>query len=143
MKKILLLEGAIAGHMNHVYDNGEMSFAELKQLVVAAVDGKLRGTEKTDGQNIYISFNVKTNRAVGIRNKTMIAAGGFDRDKMDVWFSDHVSQAIRYSFVEAIDQFEKSIVSLNLSEDEKIQIFGPGVEYTYEISDVKKIYQLA
>ena len=64
MKKILLLEGAIAGHMNHVYDNGEMSFAELKQLVVAAADGKLRGTEKTDGQNIYISFNVKTNRAV-------------------------------------------------------------------------------
>jgi len=138
MKKTLLLEGAIAGHMNHVYDNGEMSFAELRQLVAAAANGKLRGTEKTDGQNIYISFNVKTNRAVGIRNKTMIAAGGFDRDKMDVWFADHVSQAIRHSFVEAIDQFERSIVSLNLSEDEKIQIFGPGVEYTYEISDVKK-----
>ena len=50
MKKELLQEGAVAGHMNHIYDNGEMTFGELKQLLQAAVDGKLRGTEKTDGQ---------------------------------------------------------------------------------------------
>ena len=54
MKKQLLIEGAIAGHMNHVYDNGEMTFGEMKQLLQAAAAGQIRGTEKTDGQNIYI-----------------------------------------------------------------------------------------
>tara|TARA_B100000085_G_scaffold235775_1_gene224155 strand:- start:5699 stop:9133 length:3435 start_codon:yes stop_codon:yes gene_type:complete len=141
MKNDLLLEGAVAGHMNHVYDNGEMTFGELKQLLQAAAAGKLRGTEKTDGQNIYLSFDVKSNRAVGIRNKTMISAGGLDSDKMDLWFSDHPSQAIRYSFVEAIKEFEKLIISLNLDEAEKTQIFGPGVEYDYTIEDVKKYTQ--
>ena len=54
MNNQLLLEGAVAGHMNHIYDNGEMTFGELKQLLQAAVDGKLRGTEKTDGQNVFL-----------------------------------------------------------------------------------------
>ena len=39
MSKDLLLEGAVAGHMNHIYDNGEMTFGELKQLLQAAADG--------------------------------------------------------------------------------------------------------
>ena len=58
----LLLEGAVAGHMNHIYDNGEMSFGELKQLLQAVADGKVRGTEKTDGQNIFLSFNVRNQK---------------------------------------------------------------------------------
>lgn len=122
----LLLEGAVAGHMNHVYDNGEMTFGELKQLLIAASEGKLRGTEKTDGQNIFLSFNVVTGRAVAIRNKTMIKAGGLNSDAMDQWYSDHPNQSIRYSFVEAIQAFEEFVS--NLSSDTQIKIFGEGVK---------------
>ena len=137
-QSILIQEGAVAGHMNHVYDNGEMTFGELKQLLMAAASGKLSGTEKTDGQNIYLSFNPATNRAVGIRNKTMIRAGGFDSDKMDIWFSNHTSQAIRHSFVDAIREFEKIILSLNLDDKTKRKLFGEGLQYDYVLEDVKK-----
>ena len=51
MKKDLLLEGAVAGHMNHIYDNGEMTFGELKQLLQMAADGW-----QIDHNRTYIRF---------------------------------------------------------------------------------------
>ena len=128
MKEQLLLEGAVAGHMNHVYDNGEMTFGELKQLLQAVSDGKVRGTEKTDGQNIFLSFDVRTQKAKAIRNKSHIKAGGLDVDAFDDFFSEHPSQSLRYSFVEALQTFENIIKQLDPSVQEKI--FGPGNDDT-------------
>ncbi len=123
MKKELLQEGAVAGHMNHIYDNGEMTFGELKQLLQAASDGKLRGTEKTDGQNIFLSFDVRTGKAKAIRNKGHIKAGGLDVEQFDDFFSDHPAQALRYSFTEAISAFEDAISGTDERTQE--EIFGP------------------
>ena len=111
MKKELLQEGAVAGHMNHIYDNGEMTFGELKQLLQAVSDGKVRGTEKTDGQNIFLSFNVRSQKAKAIRNKGHIKAGGLDAQAFDEFFSDHPAQALRFSFVEALQSFEEACCS--------------------------------
>ena len=123
MDNKLLLEGAVAGHMNHIYDNGEMTFGELKQLLQAIADGKVRGTEKTDGQNIFLSFNVKTGKAVAIRNKGHIKAGGLDLEAFDEFFSEHPSQSLRFSFVEALEAFEDAIKQVD--EDTQEKIFGP------------------
>ena len=129
MNKELLLEGAVAGHMNHIYDNGEMTFGELKQLLQMAADGKLSGTEKTDGQNIFLSFNVKTGRAVAARNKGQLRQAGLDADELDSFFANHPSQALRYSFVEALETFEQEIKKLDIDTQEKI--FGPDTNYYF------------
>lgn len=120
MNNTLLLEGAVAGHMNHIYDNGEMTFGELKQLLQAVADGKVRGTEKTDGQNIFLSFNVRTQKAKAIRNKGHIKAGGLDTQAFDEFFSDHPAQALRFSFVEALQAFEEAIKQIDKDTQEKI-----------------------
>jgi hypothetical protein len=134
MKKELLQEGAVAGHMNHIYDNGEMTFGELKQLLQAAVDGKLRGTEKTDGQNVYLSFDVSTQRARAIRNKTHILAGGLDVEQFDEFFSAHPNQALRYSFVEALKAFEDIIIELD--KETQLKIFGTKDDNIYFNTEV-------
>ena len=120
MKEQLLLEGAVAGHMNHIYDNGEMTFGELKQLLQAVADGKVRGTEKTDGQNIFLSFNVRTQKAKAIRNKGHIKAGGLDTQAFDEFFADHPAQALRFSFVDALQAFEEAIKQVDKDTQEKI-----------------------
>ncbi len=122
MKEQLLLEGAVAGHMNHIYDNGEMTFGELKQLLQSAVDGRLRGTEKTDGQNVFLSFDVLTQKARAIRNKGHIKAGGLTVEEFDDFFSGHPNQALRYSFVEALQTFEDAIKQID--RDTQFKIFG-------------------
>ena len=120
MDNKLLLEGAVAGHMNHIYDNGEMTFGELKQLLQAIADGRVRGTEKTDGQNIFLSFNVRDQKAKAIRNKTQIKAGGLDVEEFDNFFAEHPSQALRASFVEALQAFENAIKQIDEETQEKI-----------------------
>ena len=134
MKKQLLNEGAVAGHMNHIYDNGEMTFGELKQLLQAAVDGKLRGTEKTDGQNVFLSFDVSTQKARAIRNKTHIKAGGLSVEEFDDFFSAHPNQALRYSFVEALQAFED--VMKEFDRETQIKIFGKKEDNIYFNTEV-------
>ena len=134
MKEQLLQEGAVAGHMNHIYDNGEMTFGELKQLLQSAVDGKLRGTEKTDGQNVYLSFDVATQKARAIRNKTHILAGGLDVEQFDEFFSTHPNQALRYSFVEALQAFEDVVKELD--EETQLKIFGTKEDNIYFNTEV-------
>ena len=134
MKKELLLEGAVAGHMNHIYDNGEMTFGELKQLLQMAVDGKLRGTEKTDGQNVFLSFDVSTQKARAIRNKGHIKAGGLTVEEFDDFFSAHPNQALRYSFVEALEAFEDIIKQLD--KDTQFKIFGNKKDNIYFNTEV-------
>ena len=134
MNKELLLEGAVAGHMNHIYDNGEMTFGELKQLLQAAVDGKLRGTEKTDGQNVFLSFDVATQTARAIRNKTHIKAGGLSVEEFDDFFSAHPNQALRYSFVEALQTFEDAVKQID--KETQIKIFGRKEENIYFNTEV-------
>ena len=134
MKKELLQEGAVAGHMNHIYDNGEMTFGELKQLLQAAVDGKLRGTEKTDGQNVYLSFDVATQKARAIRNKTHILAGGLDVEQFDEFFSAHPNQALRYSFVEALQAFEDIVREFD--KETQLKIFGTKEDNIYFNTEV-------
>jgi cytidyltransferase-like protein len=131
MKDDLLLEGAVAGHMNHIYDNGEMTFGELKQLLQAAVDGKLRGTEKTDGQNLSISFNARRGRAIAARNKGQLKSGGLDPEELDSFFSEHPSQTLRYSFVEALLAFENAVKDLD--KDTLVDIFGLNNQVYYNV----------
>ena len=74
----LLNEGAFAGHMDHLYDNWDLTFGELKQILASASNGELEGTEKTDGQNIFITYNIEHRDARAVRNKGNAKAGGMD-----------------------------------------------------------------
>ena len=71
--------GGLAGHMSHLYDNPRLTFGQIKSILQDAAEGKLEGTEKTDGQNLYISFSVPKQElefaeggAKAARNKTNI-----------------------------------------------------------------------
>ena len=123
MDNKLLLEGGVGGHMNHPYDNDELTFGQLKDLLRSAVAGELRGTEKTDGQNLFISFDIDSQKAKAIRNKTQIKAGGLNPEQLDAFFSEHPAQALRYSFVEALQAFEE--FAQQLPKKIQLEIFGP------------------
>ena len=51
--------GGAAGHMNHLYDNPELSFDEMFSIMKSASRGKLQGTEKLDGVNVSVAVQVK------------------------------------------------------------------------------------
>ncbi len=131
----LLLEGGAAGHMNHLYDNGNLTFSKIKEIFNAAAEGKLEGSEKTDGQNLMISYSVTENKAKGVRNKSEIKSGGLNADQMSAKFASHANPQLKNTFKEAIINFEKAVN--NLSDKEKIELFGPdtNIFYNAEVMD--------
>lgn len=70
----LITEGGAAGHMAHPWDDHGLTFNDMKEIVSRALEGRLdieqAVTEKTDGQNIQITWK---NGEIGFaRNKGTI-----------------------------------------------------------------------
>jgi hypothetical protein len=59
-RKNLLKEGGAAGHMAHPFDDMNLTFGDLKQIISMGFEGQLNVeapvTEKLDGQNISVSW---------------------------------------------------------------------------------------
>jgi len=70
----LLLEGGVAGHLSHLYDNRQLTANKMGKILSMASQGELEGTEKTDGFNIYLGF--RDGQARYARNKGDMRAGG-------------------------------------------------------------------
>ena len=129
----LLLEGGLYGHLNHLYDNPDLSFGEIKKILNTASSGELQGTEKTDGQNLFISYSVKDGKAKAARNKGNIKTGGMDAMQLASKFADR--GALEKAFVDSFDAFEKVISQL--SPEDQREIFGEdaNIFYNAEIMD--------
>jgi len=131
-KLSLLTEGGLAGHMAHLYDNWNLTFTQIKEILIAAAQGQLQGTEKTDGQNLFISYSIKENRAKAARNKGDLEAGGINSDEISKRYK---GKNIQETFVDALNIFE--LAAQGLTPKQQLSIFGPNtnVFYNAEIMD--------
>ena len=129
----LLNEGGVAGHMSHLYDNPSLTFSKMKEIFQKAFDGELEGTEKTDGQNLFISYDVNSGRAKAARNKSNIINGGLDAEGLASKFAGRGT--VEAAFNDAFRAFEKAVDQF--SDEEKLEIFGPdtNIYYNAEVQD--------
>ena len=52
----LLCEGGNDGHMNHLFDQGQLTFSEIRDIFKKLFTGKLGISEKIDGMNLNVTF---------------------------------------------------------------------------------------
>ena len=125
--------GGVAGHMDHLYDNQDLSFGEMKDILEAASNGELTAEEKVDGQNLFLSYSVPEGKAKGARNKGNLKSGGLDAASLSQKFAGR--QGLHEAFTGGFTAFEKAIEAL--SEEEKKRIFGPdtNIWYNAEVMD--------
>ena len=75
IKEGLLIEGGAYGHMAHPFDDMDLTFGDLKNIISSALNGELGVVrEKTDGQALAISW--KKGRLIAARNKGNLANAG-------------------------------------------------------------------
>lgn len=125
--------GGLAGHMSHLYDNPNLTFGQIKDIFEKSSQGKLVGTEKTDGVNLFISYSVRTGEARAARNKSNIGSGGLNASELAKKFEDRGS--LTRAFVEGFGAFEEAAGSLPL--EVQLDLFGPdaNIFYNAEIMD--------
>ena len=108
--------GGVAGHMDHLYDNPNLSFNKMKEIMEAASEGDLSAEEKVDGQNLFLSYSVSEGKAKGARNKGHYTTGGLDASGLAKKFFGR--GGLEKAFVGGFDAFETAVEAL--SKDEKI-----------------------
>lgn len=125
--------GGLAGHMNHLYDNRDLTFGEMKEIFQSAASGKLDVAEKTDGQNIFISYSIPEGKAKAARNKGNIKTGGMDAAQLATKFAGR--GGLTQAFTESFQAFER--VAKALSPEEQVAIFGEdaNIFYNAEVMD--------
>jgi len=119
--------GGFAGHMMHLNDNPNLTFGQLKDVFNKASRGELVGTEKTDGQNLFVSYSVRHKQARAVRNKGEAAKGGLDPKALASKFADRGD--LTKTFVESFDAFERAVQSLPI--ETQLKLFGPDANNFY------------
>jgi hypothetical protein len=125
MKK-LLLEGGVGGHLNHLYDNRQMTYNKMVSILKKASSGQLVGTEKADGYNIFLGYQGGVARAA--RNKTDMQRGGMTMEEL-VAREFKGGEKVRQAYIQSFDAYQAALGSL--SDQEKVAIFGPNGEVFY------------
>jgi len=126
----LLLEGGAYGHLNHPFDDKNLTFSDFKTLIINTLQGKLDSegavTEKTDGQNIMVSW--KGGKLIAARNKGHIknhGAGALDINGIKNMFAGRGE--IEKAFVYAMRDLQKAVGGL--SDAQKNKIFDEGKKF--------------
>jgi hypothetical protein len=79
----LLLCGGLGGHIMHPYENVNLKFSDLADLVDDFKFGKIDNVvEKTDGVNIFVSWDDDRNVVVFARNVGEVVRGGLTKDEL-------------------------------------------------------------
>ena len=118
--------GGVAGHLAHLYDNRNLTYNKMAEILQKAANGELIGTEKTDGYNIYLGF--VDGRARAARNKGDMSRGGMTmEDLLNRKFRG--GEKSKNAYVTAFKAYEKALSTLSV--EEKAQIFGPRGEIFY------------
>ena len=118
--------GGLAGHMSHLYENRALTFGEMKRILKTAAKGKLQGTEKLDGVNVFLGFVDGGVRAA--RNVSDLAQGGMNLEELSQRPFKGGSE-IRKAYVEAAQAFEKAFQ--DASPEKLVEIFGENGDVFY------------
>ena len=119
--------GGFAGHMMHLNDNPNLTFGQMKDIFKKASKGELVGTEKTDGQNLFVSYSVRHQEPRAVRNTGEIKAGGLDPAGLAAKFADRGN--LTTTFVESFESFDRAVKSLPI--ETQIKLFGPDANNFY------------
>jgi hypothetical protein len=127
----LITEGGAAGHMSHPFDDKDLTFADLKEMIRRSLAGELNVekevTEKLDGQNLMFSW--KDGKLVSARNQGHLKNAGANAPDVTAFeniFADR-PENIRDAFVSAVKDLESAISKL--SDAQKHKVFKEGERF--------------
>lgn len=121
-KKIQLNEGGASGHMIHLFEDGSMTFGDLKEIFKQLFSGEIEISEKTDGQALAVTY--KDGEIKAARNKKTL------KNPMSISELEEKYDGrgeIKNAFVNSMKDISNAIKTL--SEKEIKSIFNDGHNY--------------
>lgn len=127
----IIEEGGAHGHINHPFEDFQLTFGDLKRIVELGLEGRLDVeapvTEKLDGQQISVTY-IPNIGVVFARNKTHMAGKGVNAlhvDSVAEMFAGRGDLTDAFTFAAA--DLEKAINKLTKAQKETL--FGDGSKW--------------
>jgi hypothetical protein len=127
MERQFISEGGAAGHLAHPYEDMELTFGDVENMIDLALSGKIEyAQEKLDGQNLMVTYKDGEVRAA--RNKGHIKDGGANSltvSQVENMFSGR--GPIQSAFAEAMKDLKTAID--RLTPQQKQRFFANGTKF--------------
>lgn len=118
----VICEGGASGHMTHLFEDTKLTFKQLKDIFTKLFNGKIGIEEKTDGQNLAITY--KDSEVKAARNKTTLE-NPMSISQVKKLFDGRGE--IMNAFVKSMNDIATALKSLK--KDELAKIFDNGKKY--------------
>ncbi len=106
------LGGDDSGHLNHLYEDYNLTFGELKSTLASVINSEITLYEKVDGQNLSLTHDPRSHASYAARNKTDIKARGIDKKQLNKRYSDKSKERVREAFTDALVAFNEAVTDL-------------------------------
>ena len=121
-ENILLTEGGAAGRIMHLYEDGKMTFGEMRSIFQDVFQGKTVLTEKLDGANIMVTY--KDGKFGFARNKESLKEP-MDIDKLGRYFDGNPK--VKEAFVESAKNISTAFKSID--PNDLVKLFDNGQNF--------------
>ena len=111
--------GGVAGHLNHIHENLDFTFGEIKSMLKDVASANIEPIEKVDGQNVFFTWHAGTGAIRTARNDGDIKKGGMTPEEYASKWKGHPAES---AFMNGFNAIQRAID--NLGEDTLIDIFG-------------------
>lgn len=126
-EQMILNEGGAAGHLAHPYEDYDLTFNDIQNMIDAALGGTVEyAQEKLDGQNLMVTY--KDGQVRAARNKGQVknfAANSLTTKQVEDMFAGR--GPIQTAFAEAMRDLETAIN--RLTSKQKQLFFGNGSKF--------------
>lgn len=120
-----LNEGGSYGHMNHPFEDNELTFGDMKEICNLTINGLFTTehmvAEKTDGQNLMVSW--KNDQLIAARNVSHRKNKGenaLTKETVGGHLSEERSDALKQAWTDAMTDLENAMRHCNKGELEKM-----------------------
>lgn len=127
-----------SGHLSHLIEDWELTFADLKDVISAAADARLESvTEKTDGTELLFSWNEELGQVRGARNSTDIKNGGLGAREFAARFSS--KGGLEIALTSAIGVLDRALAAVPPAV--RVRLFGDTAERWYSAEIMHSAWQ--
>jgi len=125
--------GGVAGHLNHIHENLDFTFGEIKSVLSDVASANVEAIEKVDGQNLFFGWDAKSGEIRTARNPSDVKKGGMTPTEYADKWANHPVPSVREAFTQGLKAIEAGINAL--SKDQLVQIFGENTD-TYVNAEI-------
>ena len=128
--------GGVAGHLNHIHENLDFTFGEIKNVLFDVAHANIEVIEKVDGQNMFFTYHVGKDQILTARNSGDIKKGGMTPSEFALKWANHPNQNVQqafmngfYAIARAIDYIDPSLL-LKIFGDKGQNYINTEIMYT-------------